>query len=366
MKNVCVLLILASILVGCSKTKQNSAKPSADVASLQLFQQGSEFGYKDMSGTVVLKPQFADAGEFTEGLARVKPDAKGGWGYIDGSGTLVISPQYEAASDFVDGMAIVLSKGQFTYIGLDGGSMGAFAEDDPAKPLSPGDTLYVIHPNGLIARASGSLQGAPVIQVPANKTVLYVHDPQPLRSDAYEGLRGTWILTRYQGKTGYLFDLFLSRYSQALEHQPVEHYRVVASSLSGDAYAVYTLTSFATGGHSIEREGPNWTENDEVVPGATIDQVLARMKLHPVGDLGLLVAFFKGASARTTTEQGDTVTVNVRRDGRGFLENVILTRKGEESSFDATISTHGTHDVEILTTLTTAPAESETQTINQF
>lgn len=365
----CAVLLAILFLVGCSKKKQsetNHASTANTASSLELFQQGNKFGYKDANGTVVINPQFADAGDFSQGLARVKPDTKGGWGYIDESGTLVIPQHYEAASDFVDGLALVLSKGQFTYIGLDGGSMGAFGEEHPEKPLLPGDTLYIIHPNGLIARASGSLNAAPVIQVPPDKAVVYVHDRQPLQSDVYEGLRGTWLLVRYQGKTAYLFDLYVSRYPQALERRPVEHYRVVGSSLNNDEYAVYTLTTFVSGGHAIVREGPNWTENDEVVPDATVDQVLARLRLHPEGDLGSLVTYFNGASGRTTTEEGDTVTVNVRRDGGGFLESVILSRKGEESSFDATIQKHGNHASEILTTSTTAPAQSETQTFNQF
>lgn len=364
----CAFLFLCIALPGCSKNKQEGEERNGSSnagASLGLFEQGGEYGYKDASGTIVIKPQFVEAGDFSWGLARIKPDSKRGWGYIDGSGREVLPPQYKAAGDFVDGIAVVLSRGQFVYIGPDGSSLGLFEEEHPRKPLSAGDTLYVIHPNGLIMRSSGDLNAAPVSQVRPDDAVVYACDPQAARSESLDGFRGHWLLVRHQRQSGYLFDLYVSRYSRVLEHSPVECYRLIGSSLSNEGFSTYTLTKFATGGRRVVREGPNWTESREVVPDATVDQVMARIKLSPNGDIGSLVLAFNGTSRTYTTEKGDTVAVTVRRDAGGFLQNVTMSKRNEEATFDVTIGTYNTDNAEIVTTLSTQPTDTGHQFFNQ-
>jgi len=57
-------------------------------------------------------PRFAEAEEFSEGLAPAcKDDCQGenGWGYIDRTGSFVIPPRYGWASPFSDGVAAVCS-----------------------------------------------------------------------------------------------------------------------------------------------------------------------------------------------------------------------------------------------------------------
>ena len=364
-----IIVLLALALFGCSKNKQattNRGTASNGSSSLSPFQQGTDFGYKNATGEIIIKPQYAEAGNFSWGLAAVRPSANGGWGYIDVSGNEIIHPQFEAAGDFVDGIAVVLKGGQFMYIGPDGSSLGAFDEDHPRKPLSVGDTLYVIHPNGLIARAAGDLNAAPAFQVKFDEAVVYITDPQTRRSESFDGLRGNWLSVRYRGKTGYLFDLYLSRYPSNVELQPVEHYRLISSLLNNDQYSTYTLTKFSSGGRTIVHDGPNWTENDEILPDVTVDQTIARLKLHPNGDLGSLVTSFTGTTNAYTTESGDSIALSARRDLAGFLEKVTLSRKNEESSFEATISKYTDEAVEIVTTLSTAPSSDNAPSVPNF
>ena len=78
------------------------------------------FGYINTKGEWGIKPQFAEAGNFSEGLAavkrqRLKQDDEfkypkftyPGWGYIDRNGTLVVPFQYYGGTDFRIGHACV-------------------------------------------------------------------------------------------------------------------------------------------------------------------------------------------------------------------------------------------------------------------
>ncbi|MBP5241278.1 MAG: WG repeat-containing protein, partial [Bacteroidales bacterium] len=51
---------------------------------------GGDWGFMDKTGNVVIEPQFTEAGDFSEGLAKVSVDWK--WGYIDQTGKFVIKP----------------------------------------------------------------------------------------------------------------------------------------------------------------------------------------------------------------------------------------------------------------------------------
>lgn len=369
MFRACAGLCVILALVGCSKKKQIGANghPSSNTAEpLERFQQNGEYGFRDLTGTVVIQPKFAEAGDFSWGLARVKPDAKGVWGYIDASGDITIPPQYDGASDFVDGVAVVLDKGQFAYIGPDGGTMGLFDEDQLPKPLAVGDTLYVIHTNGLIVRSSGDANAAAMGTVKPGEAVQYMFSPHAKRSQTIDGVRGTWLLVHYQNKSGYLFDAYLARYPMAAEQQPVERIRVVVSSLENEQYSTYALTKFASGGRLKVHDGPNWTESQQVVPRASVDQVVARLKLYPTGDVGSLMGYFNGSSGTYTTDKGETIVVRVRRDLAGFLEHLSISRKNEETTFDVSINKYSIDAVEIATSLTPESADETTQPANEF
>jgi hypothetical protein len=66
---------------------------------------GKKRGYKDKYGNIVIEPQFDEAGNFSEGLARVMIGDR--WGYIDQEGNFVIDPMWTRAFDFTGGKAEV-------------------------------------------------------------------------------------------------------------------------------------------------------------------------------------------------------------------------------------------------------------------
>ncbi|MGI9474260.1 MAG: WG repeat-containing protein [Rubripirellula sp.] len=75
-------------------------------------------GYIDQQGSVVMDHIFADAKQFSEGLASVRVAAIKGsepeelWGYIDRNGTSIIKPIYNEAFPFYQGKAVVHQGGR--------------------------------------------------------------------------------------------------------------------------------------------------------------------------------------------------------------------------------------------------------------
>lgn len=72
------------------------------------------WGYIDAAGREAIAPQFNRAGRFSCGLARVR--LNGVWGYIDKAGRLVIPPRYQWARDFRDGLAEVWLSGRIVIV----------------------------------------------------------------------------------------------------------------------------------------------------------------------------------------------------------------------------------------------------------
>lgn len=73
------------------------------------------WGYVDRSGTFKISPRFqAVPRSFRNGLARIEVDGK--FGYIDHTGVPVIPPQFTDAGDFSDGMARVVVGGPCIYV----------------------------------------------------------------------------------------------------------------------------------------------------------------------------------------------------------------------------------------------------------
>ena len=75
-----------------------------------LVQLGDRWGYVDKNGTMVIKAQFSDAEDFSEGLAAARVGVK--WGYIDRTGKIVIAPQFDDAAGFTDGLGRIAMGGK--------------------------------------------------------------------------------------------------------------------------------------------------------------------------------------------------------------------------------------------------------------
>lgn len=75
---------------------------------LVRFVENQKYGYKDSAGRVVIKAQYFDAGDFSDGLACVRKGKSSPWGYIDTSGRLAIPARFRQARAFNQGLAAVL------------------------------------------------------------------------------------------------------------------------------------------------------------------------------------------------------------------------------------------------------------------
>ena len=91
-------------LFGFSSVAQAQEKRSSE---LYVVIVDDKRGYIDRTGKIVIKPQFAGATDFADGLAFVILLDKEGIGFIDRTGTVVIRPRFPLARNFSDGLAFV-------------------------------------------------------------------------------------------------------------------------------------------------------------------------------------------------------------------------------------------------------------------
>jgi hypothetical protein len=99
-------------------------EPLASTEDQVLYTVGSDkarFGFIDTLGNVVVVPQFAEAGTYHEGLARVRID--GLWGYADMAGNMVVPPSFKEACDFSEGRARVRNGRKWGYIDSQGNTI---------------------------------------------------------------------------------------------------------------------------------------------------------------------------------------------------------------------------------------------------
>lgn len=71
-------------------------------------------------GEYLLPKWGRQGGDFSEGLAPVKPDSIQQWGYLDRQGKIVIEPRFDRAGHFQEGIALVSENDQLGYLQRNG------------------------------------------------------------------------------------------------------------------------------------------------------------------------------------------------------------------------------------------------------
>lgn len=88
-----LILVLTACSVGNSSEQPNQKDKGPDNGGLYLIVRDSLYGYINTKGEVVIKPQFENAAQFSEGLAYFEKGGK--YGFINLKGEIVIQPVYE-------------------------------------------------------------------------------------------------------------------------------------------------------------------------------------------------------------------------------------------------------------------------------
>src|ERR1051326_304233 len=138
---------------------------------LRPIQQDGKWGYIDGTGKIVIKPQFAWAEEFSEGLAAFENE-DGKHGYIDETGKIVIEPKFDNWTEFSEGLAAVSVDFDWGYIDKTG-KWAIQPQFAGGRPFSDGLALVAVPLNGKVSFPPG-----PEKHVFIDKTGKVVIDPK--------------------------------------------------------------------------------------------------------------------------------------------------------------------------------------------
>jgi len=87
----------------------------SDILRSDYIEPGIKWGYIDVHGEMVIREQFDDCRNFSQGLAAAS--IHGLWGYIDHNGKWVVKPEYRGTWTFKDGLGRVkVLDGKFGYL----------------------------------------------------------------------------------------------------------------------------------------------------------------------------------------------------------------------------------------------------------
>lgn len=109
-----ILLLIAVALLALASCSSQEKKWT----NLFLISQDGLYGYIDGAGKVIIKPQFYNAKDFSEGMAAIIPATDSGstlWSYIDETGEIVIKNQ-EESFPFSEGLLRVKMNDKYGYV----------------------------------------------------------------------------------------------------------------------------------------------------------------------------------------------------------------------------------------------------------
>jgi len=96
---VCLVLLLV-----CAAA--HAEDPSTKKVLIPMRIPFQEAWFVDATGAAVDRNRYADAGDYTEGLAAVRVPSKG-WGFVDAGGRFAVQPQFRDVHPFQEGLAAV-------------------------------------------------------------------------------------------------------------------------------------------------------------------------------------------------------------------------------------------------------------------
>jgi len=106
---------------GLTRTKSKEAYENVkyvEVNKLMAVCKNKKWGIVDINGNYVVKPQFDDIKELSEGFIAFEQNGK--WGFMDKNFKILIKPQFDIAENFSEGYAAVNKSGLWGYINSSG------------------------------------------------------------------------------------------------------------------------------------------------------------------------------------------------------------------------------------------------------
>jgi hypothetical protein len=137
------------------------------VDGLAKVKKGDKFGYVDKTGRFVIEARFADAEDFSDGLAAVRTESSFSslegsdesatkYGFVDKTGKFVIAPKFDGVESFSEGLAAVNIGDKYGYIDKTG-KLVIPARFDSVFPFSEGLAKVVIGDKSGFIDAKGKM-----------------------------------------------------------------------------------------------------------------------------------------------------------------------------------------------------------------
>ncbi len=128
-KLIIFLLILGIIsCIGYVSLAKNNISQEKSMTLVQKQEEylfpievNGKYGYINKSGKEVIKPQFDEVQDFSEGLAAVKIGDK--WGFSDIKGNVIIKTKFDTVNFYNDGLALVINAGEYEFIDKTGNAI---------------------------------------------------------------------------------------------------------------------------------------------------------------------------------------------------------------------------------------------------
>jgi hypothetical protein len=110
-------LLLAALIIPLVSSAQSLIQNQKDIdygnSLIRVFSNG-KVGYIDTTGKIIIEPKFANAFDFSEGLAPARLNGK--FGLIDIKGNFVIEPKYDYIERFPNGVYVFFSEGKAGFL----------------------------------------------------------------------------------------------------------------------------------------------------------------------------------------------------------------------------------------------------------
>jgi hypothetical protein len=150
------------------------------------------YGYANVNGEFIIKPQFDYAGDFSDEIARVKKGKK--WGYIDIQGNPIIDIKYEAVqNNFTDGLAWVKLKNKYGYVNNKGEQVIPLKYAN-AYPFSDGCAAIVVKEKNKFLFGYINTSGNEIVEpIYEHSMAQFAHGRSAIKKD------GKWAIINTKG-----------------------------------------------------------------------------------------------------------------------------------------------------------------------